>query len=575
MHNLFLGEFKHHCMHVFGIDTAGEKTTNKTSVAHTPTQQQSFLDRIRQAIMEGAESALVKIRRDYLAAVAEYNYVSAPGAKLTKSEYAAALIKWVMTIQIPILLRLPLVMEENASYFRLPGSDDISKEFQKYRDVFTGEVLKEVRSDITKTSLPSWMETPPRNLGSPSHGKLKADHWRTVGTVSLVITLIRLWGSPSASAIEREVLDNFVALAVAIDLATRRSMNPARAALYDQYMEKYLHGLRTLFGHSLVPNHHLSLHLRQCLDVFGPVHGWWAYPFERYNGILQRLNSNYKLGEMPLTFMRSFYKGATLRWLMGTIEWPDLDIYTDMVKAFDAAVGDVLRGTRVTDIIASAASPPSHIYNESREIPLPVTIYADLLRLINSAAASPFQSSRGRGRSAPRLPPDGEFVERLVRGGETFATRNASQRNSNIVFRHRHDNDWSLAAGQISQIFYHRCVEGGSTIVEPFFLVNEYAPLGREHEANDPYRHFKALHTKLYYNKFLQGSRLVRANDVISHFAGLVYTPENIPEECIVVRPLDRVCRFCSSITELHLMAGVTSIDVTGDPGHTLRSVVC
>jgi hypothetical protein len=47
----------------------------------------------------------------------------------------------------------------------------------------------------------------------------------------------------------------------------------------------------------LYPNHHLSLHLAECIRNFGPVHGWWAFPFERYNGIIQRYNTNNKMGE--------------------------------------------------------------------------------------------------------------------------------------------------------------------------------------------------------------------------------------------------------------------------------------
>ena len=69
-------------------------------------------------------------------------------------------------------------------------------------------------------------------------------------------------------------------------------MDPERARLFDEHMEEYLRGLRRLFEHKLVPNHHLSLHLTECLLLFGPVHGQWGFPFERYNGMLGDLNVN-------------------------------------------------------------------------------------------------------------------------------------------------------------------------------------------------------------------------------------------------------------------------------------------
>ncbi|KAI0655866.1 hypothetical protein C8Q70DRAFT_883543, partial [Cubamyces menziesii] len=163
----------------------------------------------------------------------------------------------------------------------------------KFR-IITQDVIDVIRADIQNTILPSWMERPPKNFGSASHGKLKADQWRTVCTVSLTITLVRLWG------------------------------------------------LRDIFSHELVPNHHLSLHLVSCLLLFGPVHGWWAYPFERYNGLLD---------DIPLTFMRGFYSGVELRWLMDSTIWPEFAAYKDMLSAYGAAFRDATRGTRVSDVL--------------------------------------------------------------------------------------------------------------------------------------------------------------------------------------------------------------------------------
>ena len=95
------------------------------------------------------------------------------------------------------------------------------------------------------TYLPSWMERPPANFGSAAHGKLKADHWRTVCTVSMVITLVRLWTSSTASSGDHLLLENFVHLVIAVDLATRRSMDSERARLFDHHMLEYLeHGLQ-------------------------------------------------------------------------------------------------------------------------------------------------------------------------------------------------------------------------------------------------------------------------------------------------------------------------------------------
>ena len=118
-------------------------------------------------------------------------------------------------------IKLPPVLEEATADFHVAqGPHDISR----FR-VLDQSTVDQIRADIAASSFPSWMERPPKNFGSPSHGKLKADQWRTVCTVSLVITLCRLWGSSSATPRQRLLLDNFLNLTRAVDLAARRSMD--------------------------------------------------------------------------------------------------------------------------------------------------------------------------------------------------------------------------------------------------------------------------------------------------------------------------------------------------------------
>ena len=192
------------------------------------------------------------------------------------------------------MLRIPPPHDIPVSTYVPPGfiSED---ENSTPRRLFSSDVLDQIRKDIGKIIVPSWVEKPPSNFGSSMHGKPKADQWRTICTIHMAITLVRLWGKASATDDEHSVLNNFIQLVVAVDVATRRSMSASRAALFDNNMQAYVKGLRSIYNHTLVPNHHLSLHLKQCLLLFGPVRGWWSYPFERYNGLLQRLNTNHRI----------------------------------------------------------------------------------------------------------------------------------------------------------------------------------------------------------------------------------------------------------------------------------------
>lgn len=457
-------------------------------------------------------------------------------------------------------VREPPVLEYETKEFHLAvdGPQDISK-FQ----VLSYEVLQAIRADILSTSLPSWLERPPSNFGSPGHGKLKADQWRTVCTVSMVITLVRLWSFSSASDEEKDLLENFMHLVSAADLASKRTMSTERATAYDEHMYRYLCGLRDIFDHQFVPNHHLSLHLYSCLLLFGPVHGWWAFPFERFNGLLGQTNTNHKTGEqashcslariliscmlhvadMPLTFMRYFYIGANVRRLMATTDWPDDPEYREMLDSFEEAFGDVIRGTRVVDslpFLNGRAQSRGSKYDVDQEAPLPTAIYEGILHALTGLYKETWTSAytlRTSTRSRPALNPNGQKVPSVERDRLVFASRDAITRNSFVVFK---DGD-VLRAGQISEIYLHNRGKDGKPVTEPFFVINAYKPLSDSDAARDPYRRWPHINTCLYQNEFEDQTRVLRFEDIVAHFASYVYTPEDIPHECIVVRNLDRV----------------------------------
>jgi hypothetical protein len=156
-------------------------------------------------------------------------------------------------------------------------------------------VLPEVWRDREKTILPSWLSPIPAAAGSARTGKLTADQWRTLCSVHLVITLVRLWGNENPGDRKHDMLCNFMDLVTATVVLFKRSMTPGRVELYENSMRNYLEGHLRLYPHlNLTPKHHLSLHIPKFLERFGPVHGWVTWGFERLNFIFQRTETNGK-----------------------------------------------------------------------------------------------------------------------------------------------------------------------------------------------------------------------------------------------------------------------------------------
>jgi hypothetical protein len=64
-------------------------------------------------------------------------------------------------------------------------------------------------------------------------------------------------------------------------------------------------------GCHLTPNFHGSVHIPDWVSAWGPLYSWWAWPFERMNGILARVKTNgHTGGELEATMMRAWVKTA-------------------------------------------------------------------------------------------------------------------------------------------------------------------------------------------------------------------------------------------------------------------------
>jgi hypothetical protein len=188
--------------------------------------------------------------------------------------------------------------------------------------VLSPEEMNELCSDMEHMHTPSWLTSVPANLGKPSHGKLKADQWCTLGTTYLPVSLICLWDrleyDDQCSRQCKKLLAVTLSLISAVIVASSRTTSQEKADLYLHHMQTYLNGLCKLFPqYRFLPNQHMALHLAEYLRFYGPVHSWWTFPFERLIGMLQRIPNNFQDGKfhlhISLTIMTFIFSRATGR----------------------------------------------------------------------------------------------------------------------------------------------------------------------------------------------------------------------------------------------------------------------
>ena len=80
-------------------------------------------------------------------------------------------------------------------------------------------------------------------------------------------------------------------LACRILCCKQLTMNQVRLA--DALLLQFCRRAERLYGKDIVtPNMHMHCHLRACVEDYGPLHGFWLFAFERYNGILGKIPNN-------------------------------------------------------------------------------------------------------------------------------------------------------------------------------------------------------------------------------------------------------------------------------------------
>lgn len=170
------------------------------------------------------------------------------------------------------------------------------------RDVVLGrDILEEVWADRDRIELPRHITPGPKRLGTLRQ-HLTADKCRSVATIHLVITLIRCWGGDSGR--RKQMLVNYMHFITALEYANLRKTREEYIDLFTFHFKQYLEGFVQLYKEaSIVPSHHLCLHLEFFLRQYGPVHSWRAWVFERFNFLLKNIKTNNRFG--TLLFVRA------------------------------------------------------------------------------------------------------------------------------------------------------------------------------------------------------------------------------------------------------------------------------
>ncbi|KAI1782190.1 hypothetical protein LXA43DRAFT_843670, partial [Ganoderma leucocontextum] len=378
------------------------------------------------------------------------------------------------------------------------------------------ETLSEYVRDRSSMQLPSWVNPAPLSFGTTQHGKLSADQWRTVSTINLPITLIRTWGLEDGR--RSDMLRNFLKLVEAIVTLGYWEADIHGLAHADRLLREYLEGVKTLYkGAKIQPNHHLALHLTMFIALFGPVHAWRSFAFERFNFMLQSLNINANFGELEMTFMMQSCRMANLGPILRT------DNVKKAMPSFRAACDELSqedkRGMRSDETMRNA--PGTSVVLMGRKWKTPRTVCLE--DSVYGALRARFEEDTRASESTPhgplvvrfRLVPQALTYPAISISGVVYKVHQRSAGDSNIIFRH--PSLTSEEPGRIILIFTTRNLS--STTEDTFLAVERLSPLTKEDQGKDPYRRFGETGGLLYYDSYETGVLVIRPHDVVCHYA--------------------------------------------------------
>ncbi|KAJ3503629.1 hypothetical protein NLJ89_g8347 [Agrocybe chaxingu] len=382
MHTLFLNAVDHHVRDNWKVDE-NETHGRKGLKAHTKAEQEDNLQACYSAIIHHNLCALQKLRRTYLEVFAKENQIGlSSDDKSSVPKLAKALIAWWSKQPQGAVLKIPQPSPE-------PSKDLLKSANPEH--ILDKNVVDEIRNDMNKIILPGWVNRAPRKFGSTSHGKVSADHWRTLCTINFVITLVRLWGHPQAKQFRHDHLSNFMALVAVVRFATARTISEAHIQIVEAQLQEYFRSLVKL-RHTLYPSHHMLFHLPECLRLFGPVHD--------------------KLFSLPI--LKSFR------------------------DAFRQAFGQKdFRGSLVNDLLSAEvehASAEPECWSKEREVTtLDNATYEGLCRYLNERSKTKFTTFSSV--DAILLSPMVQEHAMIHDKGVVFATGKRSKGNSLVIFQ--------------------------------------------------------------------------------------------------------------------------------------------
>lgn len=168
--------------------------------------------------------------------------------------------------------------------------------------LLTDEALLKIETRAKNFIVPYDIGRLPANISS-GYGGFTANQWCNWITIYSPVLLKEVLPS--------EHLRCWLLFVRACSITSSRILTVEQVNSADLFLVQFCKQFQNLYGpESCTPNLHMHTHLKDCILDYGPLHSFWCYAFERYNGILGAIQTNGKAVESQL--MRRFLREQQL-----------------------------------------------------------------------------------------------------------------------------------------------------------------------------------------------------------------------------------------------------------------------
>ena len=152
--------------------------------------------------------------------------------------------------------------------------------------------LKQIEERCHKMEVPPEMGRLPKNMSS-NHGSYTAEQWKNWTLVYSVYAL--------KDILQAEHLKCWQVFVLACGYLCKPVLSQDDIVMADGMLLKFCRNFQALYGiKAVTPNMHLHWHLKDVILDYGPIHSFWCFSFERYNGIVGSIITKNRSIELQL-----------------------------------------------------------------------------------------------------------------------------------------------------------------------------------------------------------------------------------------------------------------------------------